>query len=117
MKDTPEPTLDDLLELERKGFIELKIDGDEIAFRIPGFVDSVDGFPPGEAEAQARDTLAVTWRELFGGDPLPGEVEERALPLLLSGCSGVPGQFICFDIDPREALAEALGTFAEAVGQ
>ena len=48
---------DDLLALERAGFIELEVNGDEAAISLPGFV-GFDGFPEGEVEEQVRDTLA-----------------------------------------------------------
>jgi hypothetical protein len=97
-----------LRRLERAGFVELEGEGDDLRLRVPGFADQ-DDFPEGEVEAETRDTLAVAWRETFGDDPLPADVEERALGRMLDGgVSGVPGMCLIYNVDPIAALAEAL---------
>jgi hypothetical protein len=56
----------------------------------------------------AVETIQAAWAKVVT-DPLPVEVEERAVETLIAGgVSGVPGRFACYYSDPREALASAL---------
>jgi hypothetical protein len=57
----------------------------------------------------AAETIERVWADLTD-DPLPEDVKERAVEVMMDGgVSGIPGQFVVFQCDPRGALADALG--------
>lgn len=76
---------------------------------VDGADEDAPGFTEEQVRADAAESCEVAWREVFGAGPLPEEVLEEAVEHILAcGAQGVPGKFIIFNIDPRQALAAAL---------
>lgn len=66
-------------------------------------------FTEEQVRADAAESCELAWRELLGDESLDPDVLAAAVELVhAGGCSGVPGMFMMFYEDPREALAQAL---------
>lgn len=67
------------------------------------------GFDLDALRADIAESCEIAWKQVIGDGPVPEDALEVAVDAVLAeGVAGIPGIWVAYYLDPREALAAAL---------